>query len=64
VADRIHAAMEAADETTYSLAQKTQIPKVTLLRKLSGAGAFTVDELDQIASVLNVEVASLFQDAA
>lgn len=64
VADRIHAAMEAADETAYSLAQKTLIPKVTLLRKLAGGSAFTVDELDAIATALDVEPAELVRRVA
>lgn len=64
VADRIHAAMETADETTYGLAQKTLIPKVTLQRKLAGGSSFTVDELAKIARVLDIEVAELVRGVA
>jgi len=64
VADRIHAAMEVADETTYGLAQKTLIPKSTLLRKLGGGASFTVDELDAIATALKVDVAELVRGVA
>lgn len=64
VSDRIHAAMEAADETAYGLAQKTLIPKQTLLRKLAGGSSFTVDDLDSIARVLEVAPADLLREVA
>lgn len=64
VSDRIHAAMEAADETAYGLAQKTLIPKVTLQRKLAGGSSFTIDELDAIASALGVTPADLLRGVA
>lgn len=64
VADRINAAMEAADETAYGLALKASIPKVTLLRKLAGGSSFTVDELDAIATALDVEIAELVRGVA
>ena len=64
VSDRIHSAMEAADETVYGLAQKTLIPKVTLQRKLAGGSSFTVDDLDVIASVLQVAPADLLREVA
>lgn len=64
VSDRIHAAMEAADETVYGLAQKTLIPKVTLLRKLAGGTSFTIDELDAIATALDVTPADLLREVA
>lgn len=64
MAGRITAAMEAAEETTYSLAQKASVPKATLTRKMAGYTAFTIDELERIAAALGVEIASLFEDAA
>lgn len=64
VADRINAAMEAADETPYGLAQKALIPKSTLLRKLAGGSSFTVDEIAAIAVALEIEPAELVRGVA
>ena len=46
--------MEAKGENPNSLATKTLIPRVTILRKLEGAAAFNIDELDAIGAVLDV----------
>lgn len=57
--------MEAKGENPFSLASKTHIPRVTLIRKLDGGAAFNVDELDVISGVLGVAVSDLVrQDAA
>lgn len=65
VAGRVRSAMEAKGENPNSLAMKTGIPRVTLLRKLSGTSAFNVDELDALAEALGVAASSLVRkDAA
>lgn len=65
VADRIRVAMEAKGENPNSLATKTLIPRVTIIRKLEGGAAFNVDELDAIATVLGTTAEDLVRkDAA
>lgn len=66
VADRIREAMEAKGENPNSLATKTHIPRVTILRKLDGAAAFNIDELDAIGEVLGTTAGDLVRkdDAA
>ena len=59
VADRIRAAMEAKGENPNSLATKTRIPRVTILRKLDCAAAFNIDELDAIGQVLDTTAEDL-----
>lgn len=56
--------MEAKGENPNSLATKTGIPRVTLLRKLSGTSAFNVDELDALAEALGVAASSLVRKGA
>ena len=46
--------MEAKGENPNSLATKTGIPRVTILRKLDSAAAWNIDELDAIGSVLEI----------
>ncbi|MGH8472633.1 MAG: helix-turn-helix domain-containing protein [Gammaproteobacteria bacterium] len=65
VADRIRVAMEAKGENPYSLAAKTHIPRVTILRKLDGGAAFNVDELEAIGDALDIAPEELVRkDAA
>lgn len=57
--------MEAKGENPNSLAAKTRIPRVTILRKLDCAAAFNVDELDAIAIALGTTAEHLVRkDAA
>lgn len=56
--------MEAAGETTYSLAKKSHVPRQTIDRKLGGGAAFNLDELEAIADALGVDWTDLTGDAA
>lgn len=51
--------MEAKGENVNSLATKSRVPRVTILRKLDCAAAFNVDELDAIADVLETTAEEL-----
>ena len=64
MADRVRVAMETSGENPFSLASKTLIPRVTLIRKLGGAAAFNVDELDALAGVLGTSVCEFVRDVA
>lgn len=61
-AKRVAAAIEAAGETKLGIAEKTHIPRTTLLRRLAGVTPFYVDELHAIAGVLGVSVVDLLPD--
>jgi hypothetical protein len=58
--------MEAKGENPNSLATKTHIPRVTILRKLDCAAPWNVDELDAIGDVLDTTAEDLVRkgDAA
>lgn len=64
VADQVRAAMEAAGETTYSLAKKSHVPRQTIDRKLGGGGPFNMDEIGAIADALGINWTELMKDAA
>ncbi len=64
VADRVRAAMEAAGETTYSLAKKSHVPRPTIDRKLGGGAPFNTDELEAIAGALGINWLEMCGDAA
>jgi len=51
--------MEAKGENPNSLATKTRIPRVTILRKLDCGAAFNVDELDAIGAALGTTAEDL-----
>lgn len=59
VAAQVAAAMVAKDVSQKALAEATDIPRVTLIRRLNGAQPFTVAELSRIAVALEVDVRSL-----
>lgn len=63
VAKNVAQAILAAGETPSSVARATGIPRVTLSRRLKG-DAFTVAELDKIATVLRTDVIHLIATAA
>lgn len=57
--------MEATGENPNSLAMKSGVPRVTILRKLDCAAAFNIDELDAMATVLGTTAEDLVRkDAA
>lgn len=65
VAKAVTEAMAAKGENTYSLADKTQIPRTTLRRKLAGTGKpIDVEELDLIAKALKTSVIKLARAAS
>lgn len=53
VASSVAAAIQAAGESTKSVADATGIARVTLIRRLTGTTPFTVAELALIAHHLN-----------
>lgn len=55
MAEAVGNAMHAAGETRLSLSEKSGIPRTTLIRRLNGHSAFTVDELEVIGRVLDVD---------
>ena len=62
-AHRVSAAIEADGRPVLVVAEQTNIPRTTLLRRLSGATPFTVPELARIADLLDVPVHSLIPTA-
>ena len=64
VAQRVGAAIKAGGYSVKAMAEKTQIPRVTLTRRLAGAAPFNTNELDAIAGVLKCSPADFYQDAA
>jgi len=58
-ADTVGSAMEAAGWSQVAISTTTGIPRTTLLHRLSGFSPFTVDELQRIGDVLDVEVHTL-----
>lgn len=61
VADNVRTAVESAGRSTNNLAESTGIPRVTLIRRLSGHSSFTVVELHQIATLLAVDPADFMK---
>jgi hypothetical protein len=59
VAGRVAEAIEAAGETKLGVAEKTGIPRSTLLRRLDRVTPFNTDELDAIAKLLGIDVVVL-----
>lgn len=64
VAQRVTAAMQAGGYSQKATAEASGIPRVTLIRRLSGATPFTVKELASIADVLGCDIRDFFEDAA
>lgn len=62
VADAVVEQMRVRDVTQEFLANRTGIPRTTLLRKLNGHRAFDVDELERVARVLEVDPASFMPE--
>ena len=60
----VTAEMARQNLSQVDISTRTGIPRPTLQRRLSGFSPFTVDELDRIAHVLNVEVVSLMNGSA
>lgn len=58
VAAEVRAQMARLQINGATLAQRTNIPRATLHRRLNGASPFTIDELADIAEVLGRSVAS------
>lgn len=59
VAEAVRAAIAARGTTQSAVAEATGIPRVTLVRRLTGFSSFTVDELARIAKVLETTPAEL-----
>lgn len=51
--------LKRSGRSQLSLSEESGIPRTTLLRRLSGATPFTVEELQRIADCLDVPVVSL-----
>lgn len=64
VAAVVKETMTARNISQVQLAEATGIPRVTLIRRLNGSVAFSVDELDRIAAHLGVSVSDLLVVAA
>lgn len=59
VAEAVTREMEAAGVSQNGLAEATNIPRSTLIRRLNGASSFKVEELNAIASHLGVPMTAL-----
>lgn len=57
-------AMEGSGETRASLAQKTGIPRPTLIRSLDGHRPLNTDEMAAIAQALDIDVIDLARPVA
>jgi len=64
VARSVAAAIEAAGESTKSVADATGIARVTLIRRLTGTTPFTVAELALIARYLDTTPDKFMTEAA
>jgi DNA-binding Xre family transcriptional regulator len=65
VAERVTARIKDRGTTVVWLCQDTGIPRATMMRRLAGhAPGFNLNELERIASSLDVTVASLVDPAA
>ena len=64
VAQRVTNAIEASGMSVASVAEQAAVPRVTLIRRLSGASSFRLDELDRIAKVLDLPTLAFLGDAA
>jgi hypothetical protein len=64
VAQRVGEAIKSGGYSVNAMAEATQIPRVTLIRRLSGATPFNTNELDSIASALGCSPADFYADAA
>lgn len=60
VARNVAHAIVMAGENPHSIARRTGIPRVTLIRRLQGISPFTVKELEQISSALDAPVDLFF----
>jgi len=60
IAETIARLAESAGMTLAALADAACIKRRTLRRRMADAGSFLVSELERIADVLNVSVATLF----
>jgi lambda repressor-like predicted transcriptional regulator len=58
--ERVKSAMKAAGIGVNQLAANSGIARVTLMRRLSRGGDFTLRELDLIADALGVPTATLY----
>lgn len=59
VAATVRRLMEARGVSQVALAEATGIPRVTLIRRLNGQAAFSVEELGAIAVHLDVSLPEL-----
>lgn len=58
-AERVAAGIESAGLTALAVSEETGIPRTTLHRRLTGTSPFTITELGNIATLLNVAPESL-----
>lgn len=64
VAERVRLAIRSSGRSVASIADETQIPRVTLIRRLAGAGKpFDVAEIHLISAALGIDSAELLRDA-
>lgn len=61
VAAELRGLLEQRGMSGNQLAKATGIPQVSIARKLRGATAFNLDDIDAICSVLGVKVADLME---
>jgi len=58
-AEKVEAAIKAAGASVLAIAEATQIPRTTLMRRLAGRQSFTVEDLYNIARALDLPVSAL-----
>lgn len=64
VATRVTGLMDSSGVSTKALAESTGIPRTTLVRRLTGNSAFTLEELDLIAGEFETTALALLLDEA
>lgn len=60
-AAKVEAARTAAGISRLALSEQSGIPRTTLIRMLDGKQSFTVEHIDVIATVLNVDPTTLVE---
>lgn len=63
VAETVTNLCDEVGESQNSLAETTGIPRSTLLRRLSGASSFKIDELEAVAGRLGLKVSDIVSAA-
>jgi hypothetical protein len=61
LAAEVASAIERADQSTLSVSNATGIPRTTLIRRLNGNSPFTVTELADIATFIDMSPVELLR---